>query len=51
MKTGEAIVVLVSGTAWVCGMALAKGFWMTLAAVIPPVAWVLLAEHVLGVAV
>ncbi|EXF95786.1 hypothetical protein HK44_020565 [Pseudomonas fluorescens HK44] len=38
-------------TAWVCGIALAKGFWMTvLCSVIPPVAWVLFAEHVLGVA-
>jgi len=50
MKTGDAIVFLASGTAWVCGIALAKGGWMTaVCAVLPPVAWVLLAEHLMGV--
>lgn len=52
MKTGEAMVFLLGGTAWVCGIAFAKGFWMTaVCAVLPPVAWVLLAEHLMGVAV
>ncbi|VVP63091.1 hypothetical protein PS907_00138 [Pseudomonas fluorescens] len=51
MKNGEAIVILAGGTAWVCGIALAKGFWMTaISAVLPPVAWVLLAEHLMGAA-
>lgn len=36
--------------AWVLGIAVAKGFWLTLGAVcIPPMAWVLLAQWVLGV--
>ncbi len=34
--------------AWVFGIAVAKGFWMTFAAVIlPPLAWILLAEELL----
>lgn len=43
--------MLVMVTAWVCGIAVAKGFWMTaICSVLPPVAWVLLAEHLMGVA-
>jgi len=36
--------------AWIFGIAVAKGFWMTLGAVcLPPMAWVLLAQWALGV--
>lgn len=35
---------------WVCRIALVKGFWMTtLCVAVPPVAWVILAQHVMGV--
>lgn len=41
MKELTGLVLIV---AWICGVAVAKGFWMTLAAFcFPPVAWVLLA--------
>lgn len=34
---------------WVCGIAASSGFWMTLAsALLPPLAWVVLAQHLLG---
>lgn len=36
-------------TAWIFGIAVAKGFWLTLGAVLlPPMAWVLLAQMLLG---
>jgi len=35
---------------WIFGIAVAKGFWLTLGAVfLPPMAWVLLAQWWLGV--
>lgn len=34
---------------WVSGIAVAKGFWMTLMSVfIPPASWVVLASHLLN---
>jgi len=51
MSAGESIVYLVIITAWVCGIAVAKGFWLTLGCVLFfPLSWVVLAEHLLGVA-
>lgn len=51
MNIGESILYLVIVAAWVCGIALAKGFWMTFGCVtLPPMAWVVLAQHLLGVA-
>jgi hypothetical protein len=51
MNATNSVSMLVMVTAWVCGIALAKGFWMTAVCfVLPPVAWVLLAEHLMGVA-
>ena len=36
--------------AWIFGIAVANGFWLTLGAVcLPPMAWVLLAQWLLGV--
>ena len=32
---------------WVGGLAVAKGFWMTLACIIPPVAWVVFADYLI----
>ena len=50
MNIGEAIIYGVMVAAWIFGIAVAKGFWMTLGAVlIPPMAWVLLAQWALGV--
>ena len=50
MNIGEAILYGVFVAAWIFGIAVAKGFWMTLGAVlIPPMAWVLLAQWALGV--
>jgi len=43
------LVQLCLVVAWVFGIAVAKGFWMTLASFcFPPVAWVLLAMHVMN---
>jgi len=34
---------------WVIGIAIAKGFWITLGAVlVPPMAWVLVAQWIIG---
>jgi uncharacterized membrane protein len=44
------LVYLAAVVAWILGIAVAEGFWMTLGAVcIPPMAWVLLAQWALGV--
>lgn len=49
MRTGESIVYVTFVASWVCGIAVAKGFWVTLACVcLPPVAWVFLAQHLIG---
>lgn len=46
MKQFIQLVMVVS---WVFGIAVAKGFWMTVAcAFMPLVAWVVLAMHVMG---
>jgi uncharacterized membrane protein len=51
MSTGESIVYLVIVTAWVCGIAVAKGFWLTLGCVtFAPMAWVVLAQHLMRLA-
>lgn len=43
-----AYFIVIAG--WVVGIAVAKGFWMTLGAVfLPPMAWVLLAQWFLGI--
>lgn len=43
-ELGDALVYLATLAAWVGGIAVAKGFWMTLGCVlIPPLAWVVLA--------
>lgn len=50
MSTGEAIVYLAFVSSWAAGIALAKGFWSTVAAVfLPPYGWVLLAQQLMGV--
>lgn len=50
MKMMAVFLYLLFITAWVCGVALAKGFWMTLlCAMLFPVAWVVFAQHLLGV--
>ncbi|MNL72078.1 hypothetical protein D3C87_1973310 [compost metagenome] len=50
MRIGEALVYLAFVVSWVCGIAVAKGFWITVVCVVlPPVAWVLLAQHLMGV--
>lgn len=42
------IAYIAAITAWVFGIAFAKGFWQTTAAyVFPPYAWVLVAESVI----
>jgi hypothetical protein len=59
MKNGtwpEALVVALILTlycaaivAWILGIAAAKGFWLTLGAVLlPPMAWVLIAQRLLA---
>lgn len=35
--------------AWLAGIAIAKGFWMTLFAIIPPVGWYLAIERIMDV--
>lgn len=42
MKTGDALLVIVFGFAWLFGVVVAKGFWATLFSIIIPfVAWYL----------
>ena len=48
MKWPEVFLYTLMISAWVCGIAIAKGFWLTLGAVLlPPMAWVLLAMKLL----
>jgi hypothetical protein len=47
MKEPEPWVSLVLLFAWVGGVAVAKGFVMTVLSLFPPVAWVLLAQYLL----
>ncbi|MDG9888190.1 MULTISPECIES: hypothetical protein [Pseudomonas] len=50
MTIAEAIVGISFTCSWVAGIALAKGFWSTFAAVcLPPYGWVLLAQHLMGI--
>jgi hypothetical protein len=49
MKTGDLILYLAIVVPWVIGIAIAKGFWMVLGCVVlAPMAWVLTAQHFLG---
>lgn len=49
MKWSEVFLYLVMTVCWVCGIALAKGFWMTtICVLIFPVSWVVLAQHLIG---
>ena len=49
MRIGEALLAIVATAAWVAGIAVAKGFWMTLGCVlIPLMAYVVLAMRWLG---
>lgn len=51
MSTGESILYLVVITAWVFGIAVAEGFWLTIGCVtFPPMAWVVLAQHLMRLA-
>lgn len=44
MKLGDALIYIVTVGAWVAGIAVAKGFWMTLlCALFAPAAWVVFA--------
>lgn len=48
MRWPEAFLYTLMFGGWVCGVAVAKGFWLTLGAVfLPPMAWVLLAMRFL----
>ena len=45
------IVAFLLTAAWICGMVLAKGFWLTtLAVVLPLYAWYLVAERLMQMA-
>lgn len=49
MNLAEAFTYLWMVVAWVCGIAVAKGFWITLGCVLlPPMAWIVLAERILN---
>lgn len=48
MNWQETLIYLVMVISWVFGVAIAKGFWPVLIAVLfPPYGWVILAEYVL----
>lgn len=48
MRWSEAFVYSLIIWLWVAGIAVAKGFWLTLGAVLlPPMAWVLFAQWLL----
>jgi len=47
MNWAEATFSFVAITAWVFGIAVAKGWWILAAVLVPPVAWVLLAQRFL----
>lgn len=46
MKPAEAFTYFWMIITWVCGIAIAKGFWMTAACIlVPPAAWVVVADY------
>lgn len=48
MNFNEMIFSLFIVIAWVFGIALSKGFWMTLGSVfLPPMAWIIFAQWIL----
>ena len=49
MNWPTTLLYLVMIISWVMGIAIAKGFWLTTGAIfIPPLAWVLLAQWIIG---
>lgn len=43
------VAQLIGGLLWIWGLVLAKGFWLTLAAIfIPFVSWYLVVKHLVG---
>ena len=49
VSVGSAIIYITIIAPWICGIAVAKGFWATVGSVLfPPIAWVIFASHLLN---